>query len=712
MLRTLLIFYFLLINFSLLAQIKVGTWREHFSYNQIIHFAASENKLFASTKSAVLVVDTKTNNIERFSKTNKLSEVDISSIAYDVNSQKLIIAYRNASVDIIDSKSTKKISSLKENNLNKSKSINHIFVDNLTAFLSTNYGILSLDMNSSQFLNTHLPTEKNIIQTTVFNNQLIAATEDELFFAHLSNSFPLNWSSIPVNQKVIQLVNSQNEIIILCSNDIFSLKNNNLEKKILSLSSKIPNKIEAHFDNFAFIYDEKVELFDKNFQPLNKSLQIKANAIINTPNNELFIASDEHPLIKWNPNNNAVSDFSPTTISTNDIKKIRCKNGQLLALSQNAVHTFINEQWRNFPLSIQNLSDADFYESSPDKIIFSSTSDGLFMIENGQITVIDKETKGISNIFIDKENNTYIAHNSNISVVSPNFTKQKTSWQTAENISGIFEDLYSKLWITTQNDGVFVVDKKKLNTQQRHFYPNTSTGYADTKKVNDFTTSSNGDVLLATQYGPVFYQNEVVSSILTTPNTGGFHHSRAGEDEPLYIYSVLGSEEIIAIETDAADRKWIATSSGGVFLVDEDNFTQIKHFNSENSPLPSNKIIDIEIDNLSGEVYFLTEYGIVSYRSDAVSTFDYFSNVYVYPNPVRADFQDNITITGLMSESTIHITDISGNLVYTAKAIGGQVIWDGRTRTNSRAATGIYLVFCTNSDGSKRKVTKFLIIGK
>jgi hypothetical protein len=40
-----------------------------------------------------------------------------------------------------------------------------------------------------------------------------------------------------------------------------------------------------------------------------------------------------------------------------------------------------------------------------------------------------------------------------------------------------------------------------------------------------------------------------------------------------------------------------------------------------------------------------------------------FQKVYAFPNPVRKDFEGNLTITGLLRETHISITDISGNLV-------------------------------------------------
>ena len=94
----------------------------------------------------------------------------------------------------------------------------------------------------------------------------------------------------------------------------------------------------------------------------------------------------------------------------------------------------------------------------------------------------------------------------------------------------------------------------------------------------------------------------------------------------------------------------------------------------------------------------------------AITGFDDFTDVYVYPNPIRENYEGNITITGLVTNANVKITDISGNIVFETTALGGQVIWDGRNFSGDRVHTGVYLVFCTNDDGSKTYVTKLLFI--
>ncbi len=134
------------------------------------------------------------------------------------------------------------------------------------------------------------------------------------------------------------------------------------------------------------------------------------------------------------------------------------------------------------------------------------------------------------------------------------------------------------------------------------------------------------------------------------------------------------------------------------------------NFNEKNSPLLSDSIISLAVDNKTGDVWFGTSEGIQSFRGNATTGGEHFSNVYAFPNPVRENFAGNVTISGLVRDTQINITDISGNLVYKTISDGGEATWDLKTYNGKRVATGVYLIFCASSDGSQAFVTKILVI--
>ena len=177
-----------------------------------------------------------------------------------------------------------------------------------------------------------------------------------------------------------------------------------------------------------------------------------------------------------------------------------------------------------------------------------------------------------------------------------------------------------------------------------------------------------------------------------------------------YTEYLLESQVVTAIAIDGANRKWFGTSSSGVYLIAEDGTEEILHFTVENSPLMSNGILTIAVNHESGEVFFGTEQGICSYKSTATEGKTDYSAVYAFPNPVEPNYHGDIAITGLMANSEIRITDISGNIVYQGIADGGQAVWKGNTAEGNRVKTGIYLVFCAAEDGSQAVATKILFI--
>lgn len=173
---------------------------------------------------------------------------------------------------------------------------------------------------------------------------------------------------------------------------------------------------------------------------------------------------------------------------------------------------------------------------------------------------------------------------------------------------------------------------------------------------------------------------------------------------------LLESERVTCITIDGGNRKWIGTEGAGIFVLSPDGTNQELVFTTENSPLLSNNIHDIAIDGETGEVFISTDKGLISYKGEATEGAPAFVDVYAYPNPVPPGYQGKIAVKGLVADSDVRITDISGNVVYTAKSIGGQVTWEGNNLNGERVSTGIYLVFMTAPDGASKQVSKILFL--
>ncbi|OUD35067.1 type IX secretion system anionic LPS delivery protein PorZ, partial [Flavobacterium psychrophilum] len=173
---------------------------------------------------------------------------------------------------------------------------------------------------------------------------------------------------------------------------------------------------------------------------------------------------------------------------------------------------------------------------------------------------------------------------------------------------------------------------------------------------------------------------------------------------------LLYGQSITDIVVDGANNKWISTSGAGLFYISSDGQKTFNIFTKENSPLPSNTILDIDINSLTGEVFIATEAGMVSFKGTATNGAENFENVIVYPNPARPEYSGSIFITGLMNKANVKITDIEGNLVHEEISEGGTIIWDTKAFGKYKVASGVYMIFMSSSDGEETKVKKVMIV--
>jgi hypothetical protein len=215
-----------------------------------------------------------------------------------------------------------------------------------------------------------------------------------------------------------------------------------------------------------------------------------------------------------------------------------------------------------------------------------------------------------------------------------------------------------------------------------------------------------GEVWVGTDKGFCIFRNP---QDIFKPNKD-FDATRIVVKTGLVFSNMLGDNPITCIRVDAANRKWIGTANGGVFLLSEDGYSILKNFNTSNSPLLSDAIYEIGLDGQTGEVFIATDKGIISYMGDATDAGNTHGDVMVYPNPVRPEYAGNIAIKGLVKDANVKITDVAGNLVYETKANGGMATWNGLNFKGKRAATGVYLIYSSNADGTETFVTKILFV--
>lgn len=204
---------------------------------------------------------------------------------------------------------------------------------------------------------------------------------------------------------------------------------------------------------------------------------------------------------------------------------------------------------------------------------------------------------------------------------------------------------------------------------------------------------------------------------INTAVSGGSLHGRrpkvARNDGTNYADYLLDGETVIDIDQDPAGRMWFATTGSGAYLTNPDGTAIVENFNVSNSPLPSNRVFSLRCDLTGNTVYLGTDKGVLCYNSTAAPGADDYSDVYAYPNPVRHDYNGWVTVTGLMDDSLVKITDAAGNIVAQGKSEGGMYLWDVCNLQNQRVRSGVYFVLASqNATGSAsgRPVTKIMVI--
>lgn len=199
----------------------------------------------------------------------------------------------------------------------------------------------------------------------------------------------------------------------------------------------------------------------------------------------------------------------------------------------------------------------------------------------------------------------------------------------------------------------------------------------------------------------------------TTDREPTFTQVKVPRDDGTNLADYLLSEvPVKCITIDGGNRKWIGTSGQGVYLISADGLETIEHFTAANSPLISDDIYDIKVNGSNGEVFIATGAGLCSFIGDATDPVSKFDKdlVMVYPNPVGPEYDGNIVVRGLMSNTNLKIVNAAGRLVHEGTSVGGSYTWNGRLSTGKRCASGVYYILGTNEDGDEGVVGKFLIV--
>ena len=751
-------------------EIGIGQWRDHLPYQKVIAVTKALNKVYAATPFSLFYYDETDNSLNRFSKINGLSDVGISSIQFHSGLRTLVVAYTNGNIDLVKDEIVFNMSDIKRKTILGNKSINRVVLIGDDAYLACGFGIVVLDLNRREFRGTYYigpdgsSINVNDIDFDSVDSTLYAVADEGIFKANLYTSNLANYAewdrefapvlpSGPFNHVAVHnhrvYINRKGPSY---ATDAMFVKADGVWQTFQPTNNSTRFCMNVFNDRLVVCNNLAVDVFRPNgtldyriytYSPGNI---IPADALIDE-NNIVWIGDQISGLTRVEAPNAGADFFQLDGPEFPDVYQIASGGDEVWVVPggrttafgsiyrQARFASFIDGNWETINSKQDTILDSmrDILTVAVDpanykRVYLGSWGYGLLEYNNGQLvehytdanstlekSVLGDDWIGIAGLAFDAAKNLWVANSSATSALSmkkPN--GEWTSYNLGSQASGIdlaelMIDQQDQKWLRTRTHNLIVFSDNntpddKSDDQIRRLSSSAGNGALPGNFILSMATDRDGQVWLGSDKGVAVIYSP--SNIFSNQNFDAQQVLIAQDGFGNYL---LESESINAIAVDGSNRKWFGTDRAGVFLMSADGTKGIAHFTEENSPLLSNSVTSITITE-SGEVFFGTSKGIISYRAESVPPQPTYDNLVIFPNPVRESYNGTIAIRGLVENTSVKITDIAGNIVYSTLSEGGQAIWDGRSFNGNRVQTGVYLVFVTNTDGSKTTVGKIMFI--
>ncbi|MBK6643079.1 MAG: hypothetical protein IPG39_18535 [Bacteroidetes bacterium] len=764
---------------------SLGQWKVHLPYNSAKKIADTGTKVYCASEKGLFYYNKQDNSIATLSKVTGLSEITISTIAYNPTYGCLVIAYTNANIDLIINNKIINISDIKRKNLTGDKNIYGIEFYNNIAYLSCGFGIVALDLDRREIKETYiigpLGTEIQVFDVAIWNNFIFAATENGVYSASVTNPNLIDFSNWTItfndsgNAGDCNMIEVFNNQVIMNYAKPGALNNNSNDEVYLydgfSWTLAGGGFIQDNIKHFSLrasggrllvTNSYSLSIYDNNF---NRIIYIDAGVYADAAPRDAVYDTDG---ILWIADNGSGMlrmtaslsyDFIMPDGPASDLvsamqvvdKKLWMTHatrtaGWFNTYAPGNFSEYDNGDWKSYnnktmpgsAINIGNFFDMMSVAIDPgnkNHVYVGSKGQGIIEMLNGVAIASYRDTNstlqvGIGNpsqcqvvgMGFDSDNNLWALNSLAAKPVNVRTTAGNWRAFSIPDISGapLFGDLtvdsYGQKWINVignnapLGNGIAVFSdngtlEDATDDKSRFISSGIGSGNLPSTDIRAITEDLENEIWLGTGKGVAVIYSP--SAVLTSTNFDAQQILIKQDGINQYL---LESEVVTAIAVDGANRKWIGTESGGVFLMSPDGTEQILNFNEVNSPLLSNYILSIAIDQESGVIYFGTNRGVISYKGDAIAGTGGCSDVLAYPNPVRPDYTGPIAIKGLVPNGSVKITDVSGNLVFETKSNGTQALWYGKNFKGEKAHTGVYLVFSTDEEGENTCVTKLLFI--
>lgn len=709
--------------------IALGEWRMHISFNEIIDVAEGNNKVFAASSSGILVVDKADKSYSRIHKLNGLTRAGIKKVAYHSQTDQLLVVYDDGTFDAIKEKKTRNIDPSQNTVLTGPKQIHAVEILGSVAYLATDYGVLLFDLTQSSIKETWRDLGPNgntlsIRDITFTPDSAFLATANGVIAGNLQDNL-LDFARWKRYED--EAIETQIDFISYFGSSVIAVvKNVGLYQHSISGWTRLPtlenekfNDVRRNTSSLVISQDNKIfevnEAFDVS-QVSNVSLTSINVAIKSGSAYWIGDATEGLSLLEGT----SLTPLTPNGPAFNSSRDLAYYHGRIVSVAggfsaegvanqtPGRISIFEKGAWKTERTDVYDIASISF--SGNGDLFAGSFGYGVLHLSNDAATLYDESNSSLINLNPP-------ARNVNISSVtnskdglwvgnygaasSLHFRGNNGDWSAysfpilaSRYPLQLLDDGLGKVWMRLDPErggGLVVYDPKK----QEHVYltENDGAGELPSRYVYALGRDRDGFIWAGTDQGVAY-----------------FYDWKSDAVKPIFENRfLLRDDKVTAIAIDGGNRKWMGTERG-VWLFDPSGEKLIANFNKDNSPLLSNRINDIEIDQTSGEVFFATDMGIVSFRSDATESSSRFSSIKIFPNPVLANFSGLVSINGLATDAIVKITDVSGKLVFETRANGGTASWNMRDHTGRRVSTGVFLIFAATPDGGESAVGKIAVV--
>lgn len=742
----------LIISFftTLFSYAQTTKWSDLFSYNNVLTIRQDNDRLIAATENGIFYYSPSTGEITKLSKANGLHDVKISAFDYNTATRTGIVGYQNGSLDVITPNGIFLIVDIPiATGYNGSKKINHISINGDRAVISVGYGVSIFNIARREFGDTAFSKYRdpltNAEKTDVVNSAVIkdnivyAATNAGVKYHEINATFALysEW-----NQNVIGSGNIANidasGILAFASSTQVRYGNGT---SFANLSRTFENIQDLRVTDNQIIVTDRTQVYvystggaqQKNF---NAAEEINTALMYN---NALFTGTKLSGI--YNEQKNSLRPDGPYS---NSSYKLSLLNGQIWVSNGKRTsydtapeptmmgyYHFDGNKWNypNYFLQNPNITfnimDVTPNPSNPSEVFFTNyshtESKGIYKMVNNEFSKSYLTNSGdgyllrpVGCVFDDKNALLCTVTNTPTGIGYYYFNRESDNF-TLNNIpvtqsvqKPLTKDGVMYVPVPFGNGGMLIYNYNNTPataSDDNFKFLNTNNNLPINRTVSA-AIDKNDDLWIGTMGGLRILSNPKAASLEDNPQTDEIIIEENGLAEELFRDGLL-----LQITVDSGNQKWVSIEGGGVFYLSSNGDKTIYHFTKANSPLPSDNVTDIQIDDKTGKVYFATLDGIMVYQGDVTEVTSNFGNVLVYPNPVvYAQYKGNVRIRGLASKTNIRITDAAGNLVHSAVANGGYFEWNLANQRGVRVASGIYYVLMTNEDGTDTATAKIAVV--